>query len=145
MDLKKVGKNVLDHVAIAVPKIEPVLEQYSELFGAEITSPKIVPEQGIRMAYIHFQNIKLELIEPLNEQSPIAKFLERNPKGAMHHFCGVTSDAEESSKLIKANKIRVLSEPTEGHHGQKMFFMHPSDTSGILIEVVEDKIEKDNK
>ena len=63
----------------------------------------------------------------------------------MHHFCAVTSDAEESSKLIKDNKIRVLSEPVEGHHGQKMFFMHPSDTSGILIEVVEDKIEKDNK
>ena len=145
VDLTKVAKNVLDHIAIAVPEIEPVLEQYSKLFGAEITLPKIVQEQGIRMAYIHFQNIKIELIEPLNEQSPVAKFIERNPKGAMHHFCAVTSDAEESSKLIKNNQIRVLGEPTEGHHGQKMFFMHPSDTSGILIEVVEDKIEKDNK
>ncbi len=143
--LTKVAKNVLDHIAIAVPEIEPVLKQYSELFGAEITLPKIVPEQGIRMAYVNFKNIKIELIEPLNEQSPIAKFLERNPKGAMHHFCAVTSDAEESVKLIMDNKIRVLSEPAEGHHGQKMFFMHPSDTSGILIEVVEHKIEKDNK
>ena len=143
--MTKVAKNVLDHIAIAVPKIEPVLEQYADLFGAEITSPKIVFEQGIRMAYIQFQNIKIEVIEPLNEQSPIAKFLARNPKGAMHHICAVTSDAEESSKLIKDNKIRVLSDPAEGHHGQKMFFMHPSDTSGILIEVVEEKIEKDNK
>ena len=143
--MTKVAENVLDHIAIAVPKIEPVLEQYSKLFGAEITLPKIVYEQGIRMAYIHFQNIKIELIEPLNEQSPVAKFLERNPKGAMHHFCAVSSDAEESSKSIKNNKIRVLSEPTEGHHGQKMFFMHPSDTNGILIEVVEDEIEKDDK
>ena len=143
--MTKVAKNVLDHIAIAVPKIEPVLEQYADLFGAEITSPKIVFEQGIRMAYIQFQNIKIEVIEPLNEQSPIAKFLARNPKGAMHHICAVTSDAEESSKLIKDNKIRVLSDPEEGHHGQKMFFMHPSDTSGILIEVVEEKIEKDNK
>ena len=143
--MTKVAENVLDHIAIAVPKIEPVLEQYSKLFGAEITLPKIVHEQGIRMAYIHFQNIKIELIEPLNGQSPVAKFLERNPKGAMHHFCAVSSDAEESSKSIKNNKIRVLGEPIEGHHGQKMFFMHPSDTSGILIEVVEDKIEKDDK
>jgi methylmalonyl-CoA/ethylmalonyl-CoA epimerase len=137
--LEKVAENVLDHIAIAVPKIEPVLEQYSKLFGAEITSPKIVSEQGIRMAYIHFQNVKIELIEPLNEQSPIAKFLERNPKGAMHHFCAVTTDAEESSKKIKNNKMRVLGEPSEGHHGQKMFFMHPSDTSSILVEIVENK------
>ena len=137
--MEKVADNVLDHIAIAVPKIEPVLEQYSKLFGAEITLPKIVSEQGIRMAYIHFQNAKIELIEPLNEQSPIAKFLERNPKGAMHHFCAVTTDAEESSKKIKNNKMRVLGEPSEGHHGQKMFFMHPSDTSSILVEIVENK------
>ena len=137
--MEKVAENVLDHIAIAVPKIEPVLEQYSKLFGAEITSPKIVSEQGIRMAYIHFQNVKIELIEPLNDQSPIAKFLERNPKGAMHHFCAVTTDAEESSKKIKNNKMRALSEPSEGHHGQKMFFMHPSDTSSILVEIVENK------
>lgn len=139
MNLEKVADNVLDHIAIAVPKIEPVLEQYSKLFGAEITLPKIVSEQGIRMAYIHFQNVKIELIEPLNEQSPIAKFLERNPKGAMHHFCAVTTDAEESSKKIKNNKMRALGEPSEGHHGQKMFFMHPSDTSSILVEIVENK------
>ena len=139
MILEKVAENVLDHIAIAVPKIEPVLEQYSKLFGAEITSPKIVSEQGIRMAYIHFQNVKIELIEPLNDQSPIAKFLERNPKGAMHHFCAVTTDAEESSKKIKNNKMRALGEPSEGHHGQKMFFLHPSDTSSILVEIVENK------
>ena len=141
--MEKVADNVLDHIAIAVPKIEPVLEQYSKLFGAEITLPKIVSEQGIRMAYIHFQNVKIELIEPLNEQSPIAKFLERNPKGAMHHFCAVTTDAEESSKKIKNNKMRVLGEPSEGHHGQKMFFMHPSDTSSILVEIVENKNGKE--
>tara|TARA_Y100000287_G_C14175860_1_gene332277 strand:- start:313 stop:759 length:447 start_codon:yes stop_codon:yes gene_type:complete len=139
VNLEKVADNVLDHIAIAVPKIEPVLEQYSKLFGAEITLPKIVSEQGIRMAYIHFQNVKIELIEPLNDQSPIAKFLERNPKGAMHHFCAVTTDAEESSKKIKNNKMRALGEPSEGHHGQKMFFMHPSDTSSILVEIVENK------
>ena len=137
--MEKVAENVLDHIAIAVPKIEPVLEQYSKLFGAEITSPKIVSEQGIRMAYIHFQNVKIELIEPLNDQSPIAKFLERNPKGAMHHFCAVTTDAEESSKKIKNNKMRALGEPSKGHPGQKMFFMHPSDTSSILVEIVENK------
>ena len=102
--LEKVAENVLDHIAIAVPKIEPVLEQYSKLFGAEITSPKIVSEQGIRMAYIHFQNVKIELIEPLNDQSPIAKFLERNPKGAMHHFCAVTTDAEDHQKKLKIIK-----------------------------------------
>ena len=145
MILEKVAENVLDHIAIAVPKIEPVLEQYSKLFGAEITSPKIVSEQGIRMAYIHFQNVKIELIEPLNDQSPIAKFLERNPKGAMHHFCAVTTDAEESSKKIKNNKMRALSEPSKGHHGQKMFFMHPSDTSSILVEIVENKNGKGKK
>ena len=137
--MEKVAENVLDHIAIAVPKIEPVLEQYSKLFGAEITSPKIVSEQGIRMAYIHFQNVKIELIEPLNDQSPIAKVLERNPKGAMHHFCALTTDAEESSKKIKNNKMRALGEPAKGHHGQKMFFMHPSDTSSILVEIVENK------
>ena len=137
--MEKVAENVLDHIAIAVPKIEPVLEQYSKLFGAEITSPKIVSEQGIRMAYIHFQNVKIELIEPLNDQSPIAKFLERNPKGAMHHFCAVTTDAEESSKKIKNNNMRALGEPSRGHHGQNMFFLHPSDTSSILVEIVENK------
>ncbi|MCH1427568.1 MAG: VOC family protein, partial [Alphaproteobacteria bacterium] len=94
--MEKIAKNILDHIAIAVPKIEPVLEHYSNMFDAEITPPKIISEQGIRMAYVHFENINIELIEPLNEHSPVAKFLERNPKGAMHHFCAVTSDAEAS-------------------------------------------------
>jgi len=137
--LEKIAKNILDHIAIAVPKIEPVLEHYSNMFDAEITPPKIISEQGIRMAYVHFENIKIELIEPLNEHSPVAKFLERNPKGAMHHFCAVTSDAEASAKSIKNNQMRVLGEPVIGHHGQKMFFLHPSDTSNILVEIVESK------
>ena len=137
--LEKIGKNVLDHIAIAVPNIEPVLEHYSKIFGAEITSPKIVSEQGIRMAYVHFENIKIELIEPLNEQSPVAKFLDRNPKGAMHHFCAVTSDAEASAESIRNNQMRVLGKPVVGHHGQKMFFLHPSDTGNILVEIVESK------
>jgi len=118
----------------------PILKHLSEKGINVVAHIGVTPQ-----SYRNFKNIKIELIEPLNEQSPIAKFLERNPKGAMHHFCAVTSDAEESVKLIMDNKIRVLSEPAEGHHGQKMFFMHPSDTSGILIEVVEHKIEKDNK
>ena len=137
--MEKIGINVLDHIAIAVPKIEPVLEHYSNMFGAEITPPKIIPEQGIRMAYVHFVNIKIELIEPLNEQSPVAKFLERNPKGAMHHFCAVTSDAEASAKSVKNNQMKALGKPVVGHHGQKMFFLHPSDTDNILIEIVESK------
>lgn len=137
--MEKIAKNILDHIAIAVPEIEPVLEHYSNMFDAEITPPKIISEQGIRMAYVHFENIKIELIEPLNEHSPVAKFLERNPKGAMHHFCAVTSDAEASAKSIKKNQMRALGEPMIGHHGQKMFFLHPSDTSNILVEIVERK------
>ena len=137
--MEKIANNTLDHIAIAVPKIEPVLSHYANLFGAEITPPKVVLEQGIRMAYIHFENIKIELIEPLNDESPVAKFLERNPKGAMHHICAVTSDAELSAETIKKNELRALGEPEEGHHGQKMFFLHPSDTSNILVEIVESK------
>ncbi len=137
--LGKIAKNILDHIAIAVPKIEPVLEHYSDIFGAEITPPKIIFEQGIRMAYVHFENIKIELIEPLNEESPVAKFLERNPKGAMHHFCAVTSDAEAAVKSVKDKQMRTLGKPAVGHHGQKMFFLHPSDTSNILVEIVESK------
>ena len=127
----------IDHIGHAVPNLEIAIDNYQRIFGMVASDIKVVKQQGIRIAYLSLGNVKIELMEPLNDKSPINKFLLRNPKGGIHHYCIVTDDINSSYDKAVSNQLNVLNMPTTGHHGRSLYFIHPSETNGALIEVEE--------
>ena len=134
----------LDHISMAVPNLVKASALYREKFRCHVSDPLEVPEQGIRIAYVYLGNAKLELMEPFGDTSPIAKFIKNNPAGGLHHFCLTTPDVDAAAKSAKDEGMRILGEgsPKAGHHGRKLFFIHPKDTFGSLIEIEEAEPEK---
>ena len=127
----------IDHIGHAVPNLEIAINSYQRIFGMVSSEIKVVEQQGIRIAYLSLGNVKIELMEPLNDKSPINKFLARNPKGGIHHYCIVTNDINSSYDKSVSNQLNILNKPTQGHHGRNLYFIHPSETNGALIEVEE--------
>ena len=127
----------LNHVAIAVKDLEKAASVYKNALGAKVGPPLKQPEHGVTVIFIELPNTKIELLEPLGENSPIAKFLERNAEGGIHHLCYEVADIIASrDTLIKAG-ARVLGdgEPKIGAHGKPVLFLHPKDFSGALVEI----------
>ena len=128
----------LNHVGVATPSIEKSVELYSTLLGAtRIAEPFDLPAQGVRVCFVDTPNSQIELIEPLGADSPIVKFLERNPLGGQHHVCFEVPDIHEAKAELEANGARVLGKPRIGAHGTPVFFVHPKDMGGVLTEIME--------
>ena len=127
----------INHIAIAVPDIRAAMAQWRERVGAEISEIQTLPEHGVHVAFIKAENGKVELLEPIDENSPIAKFLEKNADGGMHHICFDVEDLIASRDKLIAAGGRVLGsdEPRIGAHGKPVIFIHPKDLSGTLIEL----------
>ena len=131
----------LNHVAIAVPDIMIASNMWHKALGANVSEPQTLPEHGVKVVFIDSPNTKVELLEPLNEKSPISKFLEKNPNGGMHHICYEVSDLKSASLKLKAIGASILGDgnPKIGAHGNPVIFLKPSDFSGTLIELEEIK------
>ncbi len=128
----------LNHIGIAVPSVEEAMETYRTLYGAtEFIQPFDMPAQGVRVGFVNLPNSQLELIEPLGDDSPIIGFLERNPKGGQHHVCFEVPDINEAAAEMKASGATVLGEPRIGAHGTPVIFIHPKNSHGVLIELME--------
>src|SRR6056300_44515 len=127
----------INHIAIAVPDIRAAMAQWQARTGAEISDIQTLPEHGVHVAFIQAENGKVELLEPIDDSSPIAKFLEKNPDGGMHHICFDVADLIASRDKLIAAGGRVLGsdEPRIGAHGKPVIFIHPKDLSGTLIEL----------
>ena len=127
----------LNHVAIAVGNLASAVKLYRETLGAEVSEPLPQPAHGVTVVFIQLPNTKIELLEPLGEASPIAKFLERNPDGGIHHICYEVDDLFAARDRLKAGGARVLGdgEPKIGAHGKPVLFLHPKDFNGTLIEL----------
>lgn len=127
----------LNHVAIAVPDIKKAADSYRHTLGAEVSEAVPQPEHGVTTVFILLPNTKVELLEPLGADSPIAKFLERNPDGGIHHICYEVDDIIEARDRLKAQGARVLGtgEPRIGAHGKPVLFLHPKDFFGTLVEI----------
>ena len=127
----------LNHVAIAVPDLGAAASVYAETLGAEVSAPQSLPEHGVTVVFVALPNTKIELLEPLGEDSPIARFLEKNPAGGMHHLCYEVDDIGAARDRLLAAGARVLNdgEPKIGAHGKPVLFLHPKDFSGTLIEL----------
>jgi methylmalonyl-CoA/ethylmalonyl-CoA epimerase len=125
----------LNHVAIAVRDIAEAAEVYRRILGAEVSAPVPQPDHGVTTVFISLPNTKIELLEPLGSESPIAKFLERNPQGGMHHVCYEVSDIEAARDRLKSQGARVLGDPKIGAHGKPVLFLQPKDFCGTLVEL----------
>lgn len=127
----------INHIAIAVPDIRAAMAQWQARTGAEISDIQTLPEHGVYVAFIRAENGKVELLEPIDDSSPIAKFLEKNPDGGMHHICFDVADLIASRDRLIAEGGRVLggTEPCIGAHGKPVIFIHPKDLTGTLIEL----------
>ena len=131
----------VNHIALAVPNLEAAVARYRDSLGATVSVPQVLPEHGVTVVFVVFDNTKVELLEPLGENSPIASFLAKNPDGGMHHICYEVSDILAARDHLKAAGARVLGsgEPKIGAHGNPVLFLHPKDFFGTLVELEEVK------
>ena len=127
----------LNHVAIAVRDLKAASARYRDGLGAEVSSPILLPEHGVTVVFVELHNAKIELLAPLGEQSPIAKFLRRNADGGIHHLCFEVDDIIVARDKLVGEGARVLGDgaPKIGAHGKPVLFLHPKDFDGALIEL----------
>ena len=127
----------MSHVAIAVPDLAAASATYRDTLGAVVSAPQALPEHGVTVVFVELPNTKIELLEPLGADSPIAKFLEKNAQGGMHHICYEVEDIIAARDQLQAAGARVLGdgEPKIGAHGKPVLFLHPKDFVGTLVEL----------
>ncbi len=129
----------LNHVAIVVPDLAAAMQTYEGTLGASVSSPTDLPEHGVRVVFVDLPNTRIELLQPLDDTSPVAAFLARNSAGGMHHVCYEVDDIRAARDCLQARGARVLGngEPGIGAHGKPVLFLHPKDFCGTLIELEE--------
>ena len=126
----------IDHIGIVVPNIEKALEHYKNVFIKIGSKPIISETQNVKISFIEFSNIKLELIEQISEKSPISNFLKKNPLGGIHHVGLEVDDLNNTYSGAKNNDLEPLSKPVKGYHGRDLFFLHPKKMMNTLFEIL---------
>ena len=129
----------LNHIAIAVPNIKEAAEQYKNIFGAKVSDPVEQPDHGVTTVFIDLGNTKIELLEKLGEGSPIENFINKNPKGGMHHICNEVEDINDAGQNLNDHEIAITGtgEPKIGADGKPVVFLHPKSCNGTRIELEE--------
>jgi len=130
----------LNHVGVATPSIEASVRMYREMLGAtDFSETFAMQEQGVWVCFVNLPNSQIELIQPIDETSPITAFLEKNPKGGQHHVCFEVPDIEAARDDMQAKGATVLNggKPRIGAHGVPVIFVHPKDMGGVLVELME--------
>ncbi len=129
----------LSHVSIVVPSLDAAARRLVEIYGVTIGEIFTNEQQGVRMAYVDLGNAKIELMEPSRADSPVAKFLQRNPKGGIHHFCVGVDNVEAARTELAGKGAQVLGDgnPQYNVHGERIAFVHPRDFLGALVELEE--------
>jgi methylmalonyl-CoA/ethylmalonyl-CoA epimerase len=125
------------HVSIVVPDIEAAARMLADRYGLAVGARMVNEQQGVRLAYIELAGGRIELMQPSRPDSPIAKFLERNPKGGIHHFALGVDDMEQTARTLGANGVRLLGDGKPQHNvaGERIAFIHPADFLGALVEL----------
>jgi methylmalonyl-CoA/ethylmalonyl-CoA epimerase len=127
----------LNHVAIATSDITKAAAIYRDVLGAKVSAPVAQPDHGVTTVFVELPNTKIELLEPLGENSPIANFLKKNPAGGMHHVCYEVDDIEAACAQMRAQGATITGtgKPRIGAHGKPVVFLHPKDFAGTLVEL----------
>ena len=133
------GVGRLNHVAIAVQKLEEASAIFSQVLKATVSPVQELPEHGVKVQFVQLPNINLELLEPLGQASPIQQYLEKHPRGGLHHLCFEVPNIDASiDHITSLGHVRLLNrEPKIGSHGTPVTFLHPADVAGCLVELQE--------
>ena len=120
-----------------VPNLAAAAADYADILGAKVSEPVALAEHGVTIVFVELPNTKIELLQPLGADSAVAKFLERNPDGGMHHVCYEVEEIFAARDKLLAKGARVLGdgEPRIGAHGKPVLFLHPKDFCGTLVEI----------
>lgn len=128
----------INHVGVVVPDIEAAIETYRTLYGCDdITKPFDMTERGLRVCFVNLPNSQIELIQPLNDTNAVSKFLIKNAKGGQHHVCFEVEDINQTVEVMTERGATVLDKPRIGAHGTPIIFIHPKDSNGVLVELME--------
>ena len=129
----------VNHIAIAVPDVKEAALKWQQALDIKKSEIIVLEEHGVKVVFLEFSNLKIELLEPLDNESPISKFLEKNPKGGMHHICFEVEKITETINSLKDKNITILGDgnPKIGAHDKPVVFLHPNDLSGTLVELEE--------
>jgi methylmalonyl-CoA/ethylmalonyl-CoA epimerase len=125
----------IDHLGIAVRSLDEAVPYYENALGLKCEHREEVPSQKVRTAFFSVGEVHLELLEPTDPESPIAKFLEKNPSGGIHHIAFGTDNIQEQLKQAADAGVRLIHEkPFEGASEKLVAFLHPKSTHGVLTE-----------
>ena len=129
-----------NHVAIVVSDLIEASRKYTDVLGAKVSKPFNYPEHGVSVVFVELSNTKIELMSPFGNESPVKKFLEQNPNGAIHHICIEVKNITKICEKLKRKNIRVLGDgkPKIGAHNKPVIFLHPKDFFGTLIELEQE-------
>lgn len=131
--------NKIEHIGIAVKNLEAAIETYTELLGTPCYKTEEVASEGVKTAFFQVGESKIELLEATNENSPIAKFIEKKGEG-IHHIAFDVTDITESMKDLSAKGFQLLNEqPKNGADNKLVAFFHPKSTNGVLVELCQEK------
>ena len=132
----------LSHVSIVVPSLDDAAAKLKSTYGLDIGDIAVNEQQGVRLCYVDLGNARIELMEPSRPDSPVSKFLEKNPKGGIHHFCLAVDSVDAVAQSLTGSGTRVLGDGTPQHnvHGERIAFVHPKDFLGALVELEEHKM-----
>ena len=131
----------LSHVSIVVPDLAAAARLLRETYGLEVGETRTNAEQGVHLAYVELGNARIELMAPSRPDSPVAKFLERNPKGGIHHLSLAVDGLDAAAGALREKGVRVLGDgrPQYNVAGERICFLHPADFLGALVELEEHK------
>ena len=126
----------IDHLGIAVSSLSEAIKTYEVLLGGAVDHLEDVEDQRVKTAFFKVGESAFELLEATDEQSPIARFLKKNPRGGIHHVCVGVDDIEAVLREYKEAGIKMIDqEPRRGAHNKWVAFIHPIATGGVLLEL----------
>ena len=126
----------IDHIAIAVNNVEESAKVYQQALGVEEVEFETVETEGVKVAIIHLENGRIELMQPTNDQSPIKKFLDKKGQG-LHHMALETGNIEGEAQRMEGRGVQFLGKIRPGSAGTKVTFIHPKSLEGVLAELCE--------
>ena len=128
----------IEHIGIDVSKLEEVIPYYEQILGTKCYSIEEVADQKVRTAFFKVGQTKIELLEPTCPESTIAKWLEKNPRGGVHHIAFNVDDVQAALTECEANGIQLIDKtPRKGAENLNIGFLHPKSTHGVLTELCE--------
>ena len=126
----------VDHIAVVVENLDAALATYRDALGMTVSRIETIPEQDVKIGFLPSGDSEIELLEPINPESGIARYLAKRGEG-LHHVCLEVDDIQQTLADLKARGVQLIRDtPQQGAHG-KVAFIHPKGASGVLIELLE--------